>query len=160
MAIAGRDGALTGIRFDIQSTTSDFPVTSSNVLTNLPGLTIEVAPGHIYCITVVIFIKSGATSGGMQAALIGSSTLTTTRVIYDGFAMDTGGTPVHGYTLATSLGTAVAASSTASDTSTIRINGTIAVANGGQLTVQVAQNSINGTATVFGAGSYITVRSR
>lgn len=135
---------------------TDFSVTSSITLANVPGLSVNLLAGRTYSFEAVLLVKSGAHAGGVQAAISGTATATDIR--YDGFCMDTGGTPVHGYVQAAALGTQVAAGVTLSDASTVYIHGTITVNAGGTLTVQAAQNSSSATPTVFARGSFFIVR--
>ncbi len=136
--------------------TGDISISNNAVLANLTGLSVSLKAGRTYHFQVRLYIKSGATHGGTQGAI--SGTCTATDIVYDGWFLDTGGTPVHGYTLATALGTAVASGTNlSSDTTSLHMSGTITVNAAGTLTVQGAQNTPNATATVFGRGSYLTV---
>jgi hypothetical protein len=114
----------------------DVSIASNTSLANLSGMSVTVAASRTYTFEAYLFIKSGASNGGVQAAING--TCTASDLVYDGWAADTGGTPLHGYALATALGLPVAAAKTASDTTTIYIRGTIAVSASGTLTVQGA----------------------
>lgn len=135
---------------------ADVSISNNAALANLDSLTFNVKAGRTYHFQVRLYIKSGATAGGTRAAIGG--TCTATDIVYDGWFLDTGGTPIHGYTLATALGTAVASGTNlSSDVTTLHASGTITVNTKGTLTVQAAQSSSNATATVFGRGSFFTV---
>jgi hypothetical protein len=140
------------------SVTTPFSVSNSAALANVPGLSVNVAGGNSrYKIRAVLFVTSLISAGGVQAALSGTATINT--IIYSGWGMDSGSTPVHGYAQATSLGTAVASSAGAwtSTNPTIIIEGEVYVGAAGTITVQFAQNTSNATASVVGNGSFIEV---
>jgi hypothetical protein len=138
-------------------TPSDFSVASSTTLTDIPGLSATLQAGVTYEFEVRLFVSSGASTGGLKTAIGG--TVVASHVVYDGFALDTGGTPVEGYAQASALGTAVSNTNTSSSSTTVVMSGSIVVTTGGTLTVQAAQRTSNATPTVFGQGSYFNVRS-
>jgi hypothetical protein len=131
--------------------TANFPITSSAALTNVTGLTVNVAAGQAYSFEAVLFTTANA-SGGVQAAIAG--TATATSIEYEG-ELTSGGAIVN-QTRANALGGAVCAS-TSTTAGTIWISGTILVNAAGTLTVQFAQNSSYGTASNVLAGSWFRV---
>jgi hypothetical protein len=133
---------------------NDFPVTSSAVLINVTGLSVNVAAGLTYYFEAYLTCTDAA-AGGVKAAIAGTATATT--IIYDGWLTDSN--TILGQTNATSLATAVASSiTTATSGLVITIKGTISVNAAGTLTVQFAQNTSNGTPSTVKAGSTFTVR--
>ena len=134
--------------------TNDISITNNNSLANLAGLSLTVNAGETYVIQAVLFIKSGAHTGGVQAAFGGTATATDIR--YDGWCPDS--KQVQGYVQVSVLGSAVASAITASDSTTVYMTGCITVNAGGTLTVQGAQNTSSGTATIFARGSWFSVK--
>lgn len=137
-------------------TISAVTFTSTTVLGTVTGLTVNVQAGRTYKFMAKLYITSMATAGGVQAAIAG--TATATSIVYSGYEMDTGATPVHGFAVATALGTQVAlATGTTGTVGVIEISGTITVNAAGTLLVQAAQGASNATATTIGQGSWFEV---
>jgi hypothetical protein len=132
---------------------ADFPVTSSNVLVNVTGLSVNVAAGRVYAFEAKLLCTDAA-AGGVQAAING--TATATAIIYEGYTQDAN--TIKGQVQATALGTAVGSTTTTGTTPSITIRGTINVSASGTLTVQFAQNTSNGTASTVKTGSTFSVR--
>lgn len=136
---------------------SDVTVTNTTTLADMTGLSVNVAAGGTYVFEAVLLVKSGASAGGVRAAISGTATATDIR--YDGYCKDTGGTGTHGYAQAAALAGVVANATPTSDTTTILIHGTITVNAAGTLKVQAAQSAANVTGTVFARGSYFIVHN-
>jgi hypothetical protein len=133
--------------------TSDFSVTSSATLINVTGLSVAVAAGRTYSFDVYLSCTCAA-AGGAKAAIAG--TCTATNIIYDGWMFDTN--VMKGQANSVALGGTVASSTTTATTGVvIQIKGTITVNAAGTLTVQIAQNTSNATATIAKRGSYFIV---
>lgn len=122
---------------------SDVSYTSTTTLANITGLTATLVAGKHY-VFEANFTGTSATAGGVKFAIGG--TCTATHIRYSVVIQDSGG----GITYA-DVGTALAASVGASNVTkpVTKIVGTITVNAAGTLTVQGAQNSSSGTASVF-----------
>jgi hypothetical protein len=134
--------------------TSDFSKTSDTTLANVTGLTVDVAAGRTYSFETELSFTCAA-AGGVKAAIAG--TATATNIIYDGWIVDSGANGIKGNAQATALGGTVASAATTGTAGHILIRGTITVNAAGTLTVQFAQNTTNGTASVAKRGSYFIV---
>lgn len=133
--------------------TSDFSRTSSTALTNVTGLSVNVQAGRTYSFEAWLDCTDAA-AGGVQAAIGG--TATATSIAYIGYTV--ADNAIKGKANATALGTAVGSTTTTETTGiVIIINGTITVNAAGTLTVQFAQNTSNGTASIVKQGSYFIV---
>lgn len=134
--------------------TSDFSVTSSTALTDITGLSVNVAAGRTYTFEARLMVTDAA-AGGVQAAING--TCTATAIQYTGWTI--ADNAIKGKTNATALNTAVG-STTTTETSgiVVEIVGTITVNAAGTLLVRMAQNTSNGTATIAKRGSYFIVQ--
>jgi hypothetical protein len=133
--------------------TADFTVTSSTTLTNVTGLSVTVQAGRTYHFEAGLYVTDAA-AGGVQAAIAG--TATATAIQYVGYTI--ADNAIKAKTNATALATAVGSTVTTETTGIIvRITGTITVNAAGTLTVQMAQNTSNGTATTAKRGSYFIV---
>ena len=128
-------------------TTAAVTATSSTTLTNVTGLSVNVAASTSYHFRVWA-PTTAATSGGIQFAIGG--TATATNITYEGYI--DGATK----TRASALATAVCSSATAT-TGTATIEGTIAVNAAGTLTVQFAQNTSNASASTVLQGATFEV---
>lgn len=131
---------------------SDVSYTSTTTLANITGLTATLVAGKHY-VFEANFTGTSATAGGVKFAIGG--TCTATHIRYSVVIQDSGG----GITYA-DVGTALAASVGASNVTkpVTKIVGTITVNAAGTLTVQGAQNSSSGTASVFERWSIFMVR--
>jgi hypothetical protein len=132
----------------------DFSSGANNtILANVTGLTVAVAAGRTYTFQTELYVTDAA-AGGAKAAIAGTCTATTIQ--YTGYMI--ADNAIKAKTNAAALATEVA-SSTTTETSgiIIRITGTITVANAGTLTVQFAQNTNNGTASLAKIGSWLIV---
>lgn len=135
---------------------TQFDVTSSAVLTNVTGLSVNVAAGRTYAFRAVLHTNTGAAAGGTQFAIAG--TATATAIIYQAVQESTTGVNiVPGAGRGTALGTAVANSAGTTTSQYTTIDGTITVNAAGTLTVQFAQFTSNGTASSVLVGSTFTV---
>lgn len=134
--------------------TSDFSVTSSTTLVNVTGLSFDVLASHTYSFEAELFVTDAAT-GGVKAAIAG--TATATAIQYTGYTI--ADNSIKAKTNATALATAVGSTLTTETSGiVVRITGTITVNAGGTLTVQMAQNTSDATATIAKRGSYFIVR--
>ena len=133
--------------------TSDFSKTSSVTLSDVTGLSVQVAAGRTYSFEAKLFVTDAA-AGGVQAAIAG--TATATAIQYAGYTV--ADNAIKGLTNATALGVAVASTLTTITAGImVQIFGTVTVNAAGTLTVQMAQNTSNATATVAKRGSYFIV---
>lgn len=133
--------------------TSDFSVTSSTALVNVTGLSVSLSAGRTYQFETELYVTDAA-AGGVQAAIAG--TATATAIQYTGYTI--ADNAIKGKTNATALATAVGSTVTTETAGIIvRITGIITVNAAGTLTVQMAQNTSNGTATVAKRGSWFKV---
>lgn len=144
------------VRQKVVKTDADFSVTSSVALADVPGLLAQVEAGRTYRFSALLFVKSMAVAGGTKAAIAGSCTAIDIR--YEGYVLEAGATPLHGYAQATALAGAVADQAATTNTiATIYIRGTITVNTAGNLRVQFAQNTSNVTASVVARGGIFLV---
>jgi hypothetical protein len=127
---------------------SDFSKTSDTTLANVTGLTFTTASGGKYRFHANLFLSCGA-SGGAKVAISGTNTATKIQYLISlrtatAFVgeVNTALGGDYGTTAAHVLG---------------EIVGYIDVNEGGTLTVQLAQNASNGTATTALAGSWFEV---
>ncbi len=127
-------------------------VTSSTALVTVTGCTHKLQSGGKYMFEAFITGTAGA-SGGAKVAIAGSGGLTATQ--FSCTARNYNGATLNANTTTTTLGTAVGGATAAM--TDINVYGTITVGVGGVLTLQIAQNASNGTATSAYVGSYMTV---
>lgn len=120
--------------------TAQTDVTSSTTLVDVTGLKATVLAGQKYVFRAHITGTAGA-SGGAKIALGG--TATATSVSYTG--VNSNGTTGNARTTTTTLGAAVGGANAIITDMTLE--GAIVVATSGTLTVQIAQNTSNGTTT-------------
>lgn len=134
-------------------TTSQFDVTSSTTLANVPGLSVTVASSTTYGFEAFLFFTANAASGVKSTI---SGTATATAVVYFEEIINSGSGGYAGLGRHTSLGSVVTGSTGATD-GYIRQRGTITVNAGGTLTAQFAQNVSGGTASSVLIGSQMRV---
>lgn len=136
--IADRRGFLFSPVFPLNDvTTSQFDVTNSTSLTDIPGLSVPVVDGGTYIFEATLFTVSNIGTG-VKAAIAG--TATATSIIYEGTTYSAGIPIATAATRSTALESAVGGV-TAVTEARIDITGTIVVDQGGTLTVQFAQNA-------------------
>lgn len=128
---------------------TQFDKTSSITLSDITGLTANVAAGRTYRFEAILYTSSAIT-GGVKVAIGG--TATATNIIYEAEVHQGGLTVVTGTQRATALATTVG-DVTAVTTAKVKITGTITVNAAGTLTVQFAQNASDGTASSVLVGS-------
>ena len=133
---------------NVSYVTSDFSKTADTTLANITGLTFTTASSGVYRFMARLFISNGA-SGGSKVAISGTNTAT--DILY---FTDFRTTAVTEHALSTALDEAEG--ETAAHIM-ILIEGYIDVDQGGTLTVQVAQNASNATATKVLKGSWFEV---
>lgn len=134
---------------------SDFSVTSSTTLTAVTGLSAALQAGRTYLFQAELFVTCAA-AGGVQAAMAATGGLTATAIQYTGYTI--ADNAIKGKANATALGTACGSTTTTETAGiVVRISGIITVNVAGNLIVQMAQNTSNGTATVAKRGSYLLV---
>lgn len=131
---------------------TQFDVTSNDVLANVTGLSVTVTAGKAYSFVATLYTTSNV-AGGVKAAIAG--TATATAIIYEG--QTTAAAVIGAQTRSTALGTTVGAI-TAVTVARIDICGTITVNGGGTLTVQFAQNASSGSASSVLVGSTFIVQ--
>ena len=136
--------------------TVNFPVVSSTSLVNVTGLTATLTGGLNYTFMARLYYTDAA-AGGVQASICG--TTTATNIVYNGRVIDSGSNGIKGATQATALCTVVANTPTTGTSGLTEINGTITVNTAGTLTVQFAQNTSNGTASIVLQGSTFSVNN-
>lgn len=131
---------------------SQFNVTSSAALANVPGLSVNVVAGRTYSFNTFLYTSSNA-SGGVQFAIAG--TATATSIIYN--ALTFNAAVVSAQTRATALATSVGGVTNVVAAYT-EINGTITVNAAGTLTVQFAQNASFATQSSMLVGSFMLLQ--
>ena len=131
---------------------TEVDVTSSTTLVNIPNLSHQLLGGATYVFEGFITGTSGS-SGGGKVAIAGDGILTATA--FNCTASNYNNSTCNAQTTTTTLGNAVGAATAVSNT--YFINGTIVVNKPGRLSLQIAQNVSNGTATSAYVGSYLTV---
>jgi len=136
--------------------TADVSFTSTVTLGALATLSVALLAGRTYIFEAELPFTCAA-AGGARAALVATSGLTATNIIYDGWIVDSAANGIKGNTQATALGTAVGAVAITGTAGHISIKGTITVNVAGTLNVQGAQGVSSGTATVFKRGGYLLV---
>lgn len=119
---------------------TQFDKTSDTTLANVTDLTANVLASGVYAFRAYLSTTAGA-SGGMKVAISGTATATSISVN----ATNKNGTTINANSKATALDSAVGAATAV--TTDIIIEGTIVVNAAGTLTVQMAQNASNGTAS-------------
>lgn len=130
--------------------TSDFSVTSSTTLANVPGLSVNLQAGLTYSFRCPLFFSTGASAGGVKVALSGTATIT--NLIADAVSLDS--TTVIAGTQISAFASTIIANTNAGTTPKATIEGTITVNAAGTMTVQFAQNASSGTASIVKRGSY------
>lgn len=121
---------------------------TSTGLLNVTGLSVNVQAGQTYNFKGWLHGTAGA-SGGLKVQMSGTATLTSfsgTGVNWNG-----AGPTCNAILNVTGLGASLAATTAAY--SDLFLDGTFVVATAGTITVQMAQNASNGTATTITAGT-------
>lgn len=131
--------------------TADVSFVSTATLANVTGLSVPVTAARTYAFQCVLYTTANV-AGGIKAAAFATAAATFVR--YEGYSMHVN--TLLGQTRATSVGTAVAATTTAI-AATVFICGTITPSATGNFTIQAAQNATVASATVVLAGSYLLV---
>jgi len=119
---------------------------STTTLTNVPGLSIDVAAGITYKFRAHL-TGVATTNGGVKIGLGGTCTATSVTFFIQNFNTVTTNAAAKG----SALGTAYAGTTTVF--TDIIITGSIVVANAGTLTVQAAQNASHADTTSIYVGS-------
>ena len=119
---------------------TQFDKTTDTTLANVTGLTATLLASGTYVFRARLTTTAGA-AGGMKCAI--SGTVTPTSIAYSGWNYN--GTTVNAVSKTTTLGNAVGAATAV--TTDFIIEGTIVVTTGGTITVQMAQNASDGTAS-------------
>lgn len=149
------DGALwrpTGPRYG--RVTGDFSVTNSTALVEVSGLKRTLQAGRTYTFIAELPFTC-ATTGGVQAAMSGTATVTDIR--YDGWIIDSAANGIKGNAQSAALDGVVASALTAGTAGHITIKGTITVNAAGTLFVAFAQNTSDGTASIVKRGATLEV---
>lgn len=127
--------------------TTQFDVTSSTTLVDVPGLVRNLASGEVATFTANLFTTSDA-AGGVKAAMGGTATVAS--IIYEGWLLNNNADG--GQARQTALGGAVGGV-TAVTAAHVFVVGTVVVDVAGTLTVQFAQNASSGVASSVLVGS-------
>ena len=136
----------------IKYVASDFSVTSSTTLVDVTGLSVTLTAGGVYQFSTQLLTTSNA-SGGIKAALVAAASLTATTIIAECYV--NGG--ITAQTRISSLGSNIANLASGVSAAEVKANGLIIVNAGGDLRIQFAQGTSNGTASVVKTGSTLSV---
>jgi len=131
---------------------TQFDKTSSATLSDVTGLSVNVAAGRTYRFEAYLYTTSNV-AGGVKFAIAG--TATATNIIYQATNVSANtlvGTTARATALATAVGDVTAVTA-----AYCIITGTITVATAGTLTVQFAQNAGNAAASSVLVGSTFSV---
>lgn len=137
------------INTDAKASTSQLDVTSSTVLVNVPGLSVNVNAAGTYAFHVHLATTANA-SGGVKVGLGGTSTWTSINTTGYGYtasavAVTTGTTATPGTAVVTDTAAVIG----------VVLEGTVVVNAAGTITVQFAQNASNGAASSVFVNSYM-----
>lgn len=136
---------------------ADVDKSSSSTLSNVTGLSVNVAAGKYYAIEAFLDVDiSAAGPRGIKVALSGTATMTAIRF---NTRMETVSTTptIHWNAMTTALDSATGVAPTGSFTGLVRITGYCVVNAAGTLTVQHAQNSSGAGTTTVKKGSWLRV---
>jgi hypothetical protein len=122
-------------------------------LANVTGLSVALLSGRTYSFMAVLYTAEDAT-GGEKFAIAYSSTTSALR--YQALANNAATGAIIAGGTATVSGTAVGASAAGETAATCTLTGTLTTTGAGNLTVQFAQNTANGTSSVL-TGSFMLV---
>ena len=137
----------------VAQVTSDFSVTSSATLQNVPDLVINVVANRTYSFEAHLACTCAAT-GGVRAGMGG--TCTGANVLVDGYVRDSNA--LKGMGTAAVLGGSVANTTTTATSGVMaEMKGTITIGTGGTLAVQFAQSASTATPSVVKRGSYFVL---
>lgn len=134
--------------------TAQLDKTSDTALANITGLTLALTAAKTYVCHGAIYATTNA-SGGFKIALADSGTggpLTVTSIRYGVASINAGNI----FNSTTTLGTGVGGNGALGTNGWATIEATIVVNAGGNLAVQAAQNTSNGTTTSFLVNSYLS----
>jgi hypothetical protein len=129
--------------------TGNFSRSTSTVLSDIPGLTVNVSAGKTYMFEAILYTISNV-AGGVKASIAG--TAGAGNLILDGLVYSVTLSQIRSSTLG-----ATHAALTATSSAHIRISGTITVNASGTLLVQFAQNASHAAASSVLAGSTFAV---
>jgi hypothetical protein len=133
--------------------TADVVISSTTVLANVAGLSVNLQAGRTYSIDVEISWTDIA-AAGIQLSLGGTATVT--NLIFDGWVYDSN--TIKGQFQGTALGaTAVNLATTTATSGHGTIHGTITVNAAGTLTVQAANGTSTASGTTIKRGSRMLV---
>jgi len=129
-----------------QRNPTDFPVTNSTSLANVPGLSVTVTSGRIYHFEFDGQVN-GTNTGGGQIGFAGTASIGGANTRYSGYCI--AGNIVTGGT----VNAAINFAPTASNNAYCSIRGTFAPSSTGTITVQFAQSTSNATSSILRANS-------
>lgn len=137
------------INTDAKATTTQFDVTSSTALANVPGLSIPVTAAGTYAFHIHLATTADA-AGGVKVGLGGTSTWTSINTTGYGYtasavAVTTGTTATPGTAVVTDTAAVIG----------VVLEGVIVVNAAGTVTVQFAQNASSGTPSSVFVNSYM-----
>lgn len=134
---------------DISQCTTAFSLATSTTLTNVVGMTSGTLQPGDYEVDVNLIMTSGA-SGGVKAALKWgtASMITATALTVEGKTASA--LAVTTFTTSTDASAFISATTAYIN---VRVKGRVTIALAGTITMQVAQNASDGTATTVGLGS-------
>ena len=134
---------------DISQCTTAFSLATSTTLTNVVGMTSGTLQPGDYDVDVNLIMTSGA-SGGVKAALSWGTAamITATALTVEGKTASA--LAVTTFTTSTDASPFIGATTAYIN---VRVKGRITIALAGTITMQVAQNASDGTATTVGLGS-------
>ncbi len=134
---------------DISQCTTAFTIDTSTTLTNVVGMTSgTLQPGN-YEVDINLIMTSGA-SGGVKAALKWGTASMITATALTVVGSTASALAVTTFTTSTDASAFIGATTAYIN---VRVKGRITIALAGTITMQVAQNASDGTATTVGLGS-------
>lgn len=136
-----------------RSVTNDFVVTNSTVLTDIPNTVVTLNDGQRYSFTAKLFVTADAAGGSKYAVAFNG---TVTSIVYEVVAISEASNLIPIISRKSSVGASIG--NTGETALWVNIDGTIAVNNGGQLSIQFAENVSTNTSTIK-AGSFLRVNA-
>jgi len=135
--------------------TTDQPIFSSIVLTDLADLSVNLLAGRNYQFRGVLFVNNAISASGIRAALQGTAIFSDLRYTIE--IWDLGTRALTAVSTLSVLGTAVIKATIASGDHRVVIEGSCSVTTGGTLKAQGAQGTSDASNTTFKRGSYLHV---
>ena len=142
-------------RRQMATTVNPFPVTSSDVLADVPDLAVFVEEGHTYKVSAVVFAQCALGDGSRVALQSASIVLGVANLVYSFFAV-TAPSAVNAYAFSV-FGDPANVIVETSGNGWWKIEGTFEATAGGVLTVQYAQAVSSPAASTALPGAYLEI---